>query len=435
MEFEDDIDALYATYQSLLPMAEADSARLWQKFRLDWNYNSNRIEGNTLTRGETKELLEQGIKPVRMRKDILQMQSHDKAIDFLRELAESDTPLTEVDIRALHKTALGENYWTEAITADGTITRREIEIGVYKTRPNIVLKSDGSEHVYASPQEVPARMGATIKRLRQYLKKPDVPLYDYLAELHQDFIQTHPFDDGNGRVVRLLLNYICLHLNWPPVIIKSDKRSEYIASLESWNDGDEKPFRALMKQELIWSLKKSIAAARGGDIEDPDDIDKKIYFAVEEALGNQSAMDYDSEKISKVCEYYFFPAVEKSVERFRNFSPYFEETYASNIYDSIKAQIELNKPNLSVNMVHMGQKSERNPQDYYMNFHANFNKNSYQIYAHIFYANAAFDKKIKFNETSYSAIFSQMSLDVFKKQIGNVMLEGFEGLVENRTFF
>jgi len=263
-------------------MAEADSARLWQKFRLDWNYNSNRIEGNTLTRGETKELIEQGIKPVRMRKDILQMQSHDKAIDVLRDLAGSETPLSEVDIRSLHKTALGENYWTEAITADGTITRREIEIGVYKKRPNMVLKSDGSEYIYATPQEVPARMEATIKRLRKYLKKPDAALHDYLAELHQDFIETHPFDDGNGRVVRLLVNYVCLHLGWPPVIIKSDRRSEYIASLESWNDGDETPFRELMKRELIWSLKKSIAAARGEDIEDDGDLDKEIDLFVQE---------------------------------------------------------------------------------------------------------------------------------------------------------
>ena len=280
MDFEDDIDALYATYQSLLPMTEADSERLWQKFRLDWNYNSNRIEGNTLTRGETKALLEEGIKPIKMRKDILQMESHDKAIDVLREFAESDRPLTEADIRALHKTALGENYWNESVTIDGTITRREIEIGTYKQKPNMVRKQDGTEHVYAQPNEVPALMAETMKRLRRYLKKSDKPLHDFLAELHQDFIETHPFDDGNGRVVRLLINYVCLHLNWPPVIIKSEKRSEYIASLESWNDGDERPFRDLMKRELIWSLKKSVAAARGEDIEDDGDLDKEIDLFV-----------------------------------------------------------------------------------------------------------------------------------------------------------
>ena len=324
MEFEDDIDALYATYQSLLPMAEADSARLWQKFRLDWNYNSNRIEGNTLTRGETKALLEEGIKPIKMRKDILQMQSHDKAIDVLRELADSNTPLTEADIRALHKTALGENYWTEAITAENVITKREIEIGVYKKVPNIVLKSDGSTHEYASPQEVPARMEATIKRLRKYLKKPDVPLYDYLAELHQDFIQTHPFDDGNGRVVRLLINYVCLHLGWPPLIIKSDKRSEYIASLESWNDGDERPFRELMKRELIWSVNKSIAAARGEDIDDDGDLDKEIDLFVREA--KMSADEYSNVQSSKLqySNECFLLIAEQLNFYFQKLSPLFE---------------------------------------------------------------------------------------------------------------
>ena len=416
-------------------MAEADSARLWQKFRLDWNYNSNRIEGNTLTHGETKALLEEGIKPLKMRKDILQMQSHDKAINVLKELAASDRPLTEADIRELHKTALGENYWNEAITIDGTITRREIEIGTYKQKPNMVLKQDGTEHVYALPNEAPARMAELVKRLRTYLKKPDVSLHDYLAELHQDFIETHPFDDGNGRVVRLLINYVCLHMGWPPVIIKSEKRSEYIATLESWNNGKKEPLRQLMKQELIWSLNISNKAARGEDIEEEGDLDKRISLAASGAIASGDKFEFAKEKISHICEVYFIPTIEKSVERFNKFGIHYDETHGANFYEHIQAQLESKKSNIQTGICHIEQKTGSNLQDYYLNFHGDFGRKSYQLYAHIFYASASFDKKIKFSETLYSAEFNAEALRMFKKQIGEAMLEGFEGLLENRTAF
>ena len=325
VEFEDDINALFETYQSLLPMAEEDEARLWTKFRLDWNYNSNRIEGNTLTRGETKALLEEGIKPIRMRKDILQMQSHDKAIDFLKELVESDAPLTEVDIRDLHKTALGENYWTEAITAENVITKREIEIGVYKKVPNVVLKSDGTTHEYAAPNEVPLRMAATLKTIRQYLKMPDFELHDFMAELHQDFIQTHPFDDGNGRMVRLLINYVCLKLGWPPVIIKSEKRADYIAALENWNDGNEAPFRKLMKEELTWSLKKSIQAARGEDIDDPEDLDKEIDLFVRETASKIAIERITPINKLNVFKSVYLASLKRLNQQIKTFAPLFAE--------------------------------------------------------------------------------------------------------------
>lgn len=282
MTFEHDIDGLFKTYQSLLPMKSEDEARLWEKFRLDWNYNSNRIEGNTLTRSETRALLIDGVEPARIRKDILQMRSHDKAIDYLLEIVKADTPLTEKDIKDLNALSLHSKYMIKTITPDGNITQKEIIPGTYKTTPNVVLKTDGTEHKYADPFEVGARMEATIKRVNAYIVAQNIPLPDFLAELHQDFIHTHPFDDGNGRVVRLILNYVCLKCGWPPVIIKSDKRPEYIDALERWNDGEKATFRELIRHEMIWSLEKSIKAARGEDIEDPDDIDKEIDIYVNE---------------------------------------------------------------------------------------------------------------------------------------------------------
>lgn len=257
-------------------MAEADSARLWQKFRLDWNYNSNRIEGNSLTYGETEALLILGTEPKRIEKDIREMKAHDMGIEYLLSLAADERPLGEADIRTLNQIILKENYWIKSETADGNVSEKEIVPGTYKKMPNHVRLRGGGIHKFAEPNEVPMRMATTVKRLRSYLKKQDKPLAEFLAELHQYFIQTHPFDDGNGRVVRMLLNYVCLKLGWPHIIIKDKNKKEYLASLEQWDKGNTADIEAIMKAELIWSLKKSIAAARGEDIDDPDDLDKEI---------------------------------------------------------------------------------------------------------------------------------------------------------------
>ena len=324
MEFEDDIEALYATYQSLLPMAEADSARLWQKFRLDWNYNSNRIEGNSLTYGETEALLILGTEPKRIEKDIREMKAHDMGIEYLLSLAEDERPVGETDIRTLNQIILKENYWIKSETADGNVSEKEIVPGTYKKMPNHVRLRGGGIHKFAEPNEVPIRMAATVKRLRGYLKKQDKPLAAFLAELHQYFIQTHPFDDGNGRVVRMLLNYVCLKLGWPPIVIKDKNKKEYLSSLEQWDKGNKADLEDIMKAELIWSLKKSIAAARGEDIEDADDLDKEIDLFVREAERNAyEFVDLRERKIKNANDS-FWALAELLDAAFLKFAPLFE---------------------------------------------------------------------------------------------------------------
>jgi len=284
VEFETNIKSLYNTYLSLLPMEKADEQRLWKKFRLDWNFNSNRIEGNTLTYGETEALLILGTEPKRIRKDIREMKAHDLAIEHVLSLVNSKRAISENDIRELNKIALKEPYFIETETLDGNITKKEIMPGAYKSAQNHVRLRGGGTHQFADPHEVAPRMQATVKRLKSYLKKQDKPIEAYLAELHQDFIQTHPFDDGNGRVVRLLMNYVCLKLKWPPVIIKDAKKNDYIAALERADDGDISGLKDILQGELTWALKKSIAAAKGQAVDDPDDVDKEIDLYVREQL-------------------------------------------------------------------------------------------------------------------------------------------------------
>ena len=133
------IDRLKAEVDALRPIDVEQERRIVQKIRLDWNYNSNAIEGNTLTQGETRALLMHGLtakgKPLR---DHLDIRGHDQALDALQEVVRRQEPLTEALIREFHKVLLGEPYEVPAKTPEGRNTTRTITPGRYKTMPNSV---------------------------------------------------------------------------------------------------------------------------------------------------------------------------------------------------------------------------------------------------------------------------------------------------------
>ena len=136
-------EQLKAELDSLRPLDSEAEARIMQKFRLDWNYHSNNLEGNTLTYGETKALILFGItaqgKPL---KDHFEITSHNEAINWVLNLVKGETELSEVFIRELHTLLLKEASYKEAATSDGRPTRRKIEVGknkqgkpIYKSLP------------------------------------------------------------------------------------------------------------------------------------------------------------------------------------------------------------------------------------------------------------------------------------------------------------
>lgn len=300
---------------------------MWEKFRLEWNYNSNRIEGNTLTYSETEALLVLGEEPKRMAKDIREIKAHDLAISHFLELVDHERLIDEADIRNLNKITLKEPYFRVTITADGTQTRKEIIPGAYKTDPNHVRLRGGETHRFAEPGDVPTRMAETIDLVREYLDNQNRPLPDFLAELHHQFIETHPFDDGNGRVVRMLVNYVCLKLGWPPVIIKDDKKSEYLTALEFADKGDITLLIQVFEGELAWSLGKSIKAAKGEPIDDVDDIDKEIDMFVKNKMTNISPTGdkkiRSPQTVSMALESVTIPVMEGLEARLEKFKPLF----------------------------------------------------------------------------------------------------------------
>ena len=262
---------------NLRPINQDDEQRIMQRFRLDWNYHSNHMEGNTLTYGETKALLlfhitAQG-KPL---KDHIEITGHNEAIHWITEVLKDERPLTENFIRQIHKLILKESYEVDAMTPDGKPTKKRIHIGEYKTLPNHVKTKTGEIFRFAMPEETPAKMHDLLAWYEKEIQKSDVNPAILAAEFHYRFIRIHPFDDGNGRTARIIMNFILMKYGYPPVIIKTEDKHNYFAVLQLADAGEIEPFVDYIAHNLVHSLQMMICGAKGENIDSEEDTSRKF---------------------------------------------------------------------------------------------------------------------------------------------------------------
>ena len=227
------IETLLQEWQSLHPLKEDDQIRLDRKFMLEFNYNSNHIEGNTLTYGQTELLLLFGrvVGEAKM-KDLEEMKAHNVCLKMtIAEAGEKDRPLTESFIRILHQTMLREDYTVYRQLPGGVNTSYVVHAGCYKTRPNSVITPSGERFEYASPEETPALMTDLIQWYNQAEADGKLTPVELAALFHYRYIRIHPFEDGNGRIARLLMNYILLRHGYPMIVIRSKTKKTYLDAL------------------------------------------------------------------------------------------------------------------------------------------------------------------------------------------------------------
>lgn len=213
--------------------------------RIDITFTSNAIEGNTLTAGETALILEKGItvsgKPL---KDHLEAVDHARALDWVLEIArQKETPIREADLRNLHRLVVAQS-------AEGIAGR-------YADRPRYV-NTDAGIFNFPAPVEVPALMAAFSAWLAA---SPDEPASAF--EAHLRLVGIHPFNDGNGRTARLLMNLILARAGFPPIAIRPEDRPTYIHALEiAESGGGNAEFDDLLFRRLDQTLDIYLAAAR-----------------------------------------------------------------------------------------------------------------------------------------------------------------------------
>ena len=195
------------------------SGGLYHELQVRMTYNSNHIEGSKLSEDQTRMIFEtntldaQDGVPV---DDVLETVHHFRAIDYVIDVAEDE--LTEDIIKQLH-------YILKHDTKDSTLTW--FAVGDYKKRANVVGGRETSK-----PSEVHNHMKALID---EYNAKENVTLED-IIEFHARFEHIHPFQDGNGRVGRLVALKECLHHNVIPFIIEDAKKSFYYRGLSEWEN-------------------------------------------------------------------------------------------------------------------------------------------------------------------------------------------------------
>ena len=220
-------------WQGIQPVSDRDRERLSRRFTIDYNYNSNHIEGNTLTYGQTELLLLFGkvIGEAEFR-DCEEMKASNVGLKMmLSEATENKQPLTQNFIRTLHKTLLREDYTVYRNLPGGMQTSYTIHAGQYKTRPNSVITRYGDRFEYASPEETPALMTDLINWYNSEEELGRLTPVELAALFHYRYIRIHPFEDGNGRIARLMVNYILSRHGYPMIVVRSRLKQAYLEAL------------------------------------------------------------------------------------------------------------------------------------------------------------------------------------------------------------
>jgi Fic family protein len=244
------------------------------KFRLDWNYHSNAMEGNSLTKEETRSVMINNVtvegKPI---KDVLEIKGHDKVITDILKIGKGEIRLSEKRIKEIHKAIIHEDD-----------IEQQKKIGEWKTANNHLINYKGEKFDFLPYNEVPEEMHNLIDWLNaQYdlvKTKREHALHPVLIafHFHLRYVSIHPFYDGNGRTARVLTNLILISFGFPPVIVKVEEKNiynQYLADIQGYG-GSPDLFINFMCKLLIHSQELIFKAIRGESIEEPSDLDKGI---------------------------------------------------------------------------------------------------------------------------------------------------------------
>ncbi len=246
MTLPDAIAEKKARLDRLRPLSPEALSNLEHYYDVEITYTSNAIEGNTLSPVETTLVIEKGVtisgKPL---KDHLEALDHYDAIRYVRTLARDTAPLLEGDVRNLHRLVVQRS-------------RPDIA-GRYADLPRYVRTETG-RYEFPSPVEIPALMGDFAQWLASVLDTPEAAF-----TAHRRLVDIHPFNDGNGRVARLLMNLILIRGGYPPIAVRPEDRPAYIGALQQSQAGlGSESFDCLHHQRLDATLEEYTSSLEKG---------------------------------------------------------------------------------------------------------------------------------------------------------------------------
>ena len=272
-EFQTTFERLYEKKQVLQtsrPLPNIALHKIRESLSIEWTYNSNSIEGNTMSLRETQMVIQEGITiKGKSLREHFETHNHDKAIDYLYSIVDDDYNLRSIDILSLH----------------GLVVR-SIEDDFAGRIRNGGVRITGANFTPPNANKVPDLLGELI----DFINKNPLQLNDIeLATVfHHKLVWIHPFFDGNGRTVRLAMNLLLMRSGFPPAIILKNDRKKYYEALNQANGGNYQKLTLLMCQSLERTLNIYINALPGND---------KEYVAISN-LVQEPNMPYGQEYIS-----------------------------------------------------------------------------------------------------------------------------------------
>lgn len=207
------VDRKKAELDTCRPLTEGEAVRLTEEFTVEYTYNSNAIEGNTLTLRETDMVLRGLTIDQKPLKDHMEAVGHKEAFDFVRELVQNQAPLSERVIQQIHYLVLAD---------------KRDDRGVYRRVPVRIM---GAQHEPVQPYLIQPRM----EQLLESYGASTEHIVTKLARFHIEFEGIHPFIDGNGRTGRLLVNLELMKAGFPPIDIKFTDRLAYYNAFDEYH--------------------------------------------------------------------------------------------------------------------------------------------------------------------------------------------------------
>jgi Fic family protein len=235
-EYLDRIDVKQKQLAAIRPLPQLALRKIKATMSVEWTYNSNSIEGNTLTLQETKLVIEDGMtvsgKSLREHFEVV---NHQEAIDFIYGLVQPDYKISERDILHLHSIILQKIEKENA--------------GRYR---NSAVRISGANFIPPNPLKVYDFM----EDLVHWVCNETDSIHPLIVAtlFHHRFVWIHPFIDGNGRSVRLLFNLLLMKAGYPPAIILRNDRKKYYSALNKADDGDFSKLFLLIAQAMERSL-------------------------------------------------------------------------------------------------------------------------------------------------------------------------------------
>ncbi len=238
-------DSLKARLSSLRPLPADALKKIEDAFAVEYTYESNRIEGNTLTLQETELVVNEGVTIAgKSMREHLEAINHAEAIDYIKDFAKSDVDISERTIKEIH-----------ALVLHG-INRENA--GTYRTVPVLI---SGSTHIPPQPYLIEKQMEDFMLRFKELEAEAVHPVL-IAAYLHDELVRIHPFIDGNGRTSRLLMNLYLLRRGYTLVTLKgsNDEKIAYYKALEtSHTEHNPLDFQKVVIQEELISLKRYLS--------------------------------------------------------------------------------------------------------------------------------------------------------------------------------